>query len=269
MQLLLDKGADINYTDAFGRRAIHYASFKTLPQVRLLLDAGADVTAKTKIGQSPLHIAVASNHLDVVELILSKTKHLINEPDIDGWTPLMKPIYWAAGEGNESICSMLLDNEDECGLFLKPADYQAAFSQAIEKGSLGIVKMLWDRREVILNGKNQYDYTPLQSAANKGHTEIVKFLIDQGALIEDHEQGDQALIHAASEGHFEFMKLLILEGKNEDTPLITAAGKGHEKVIKVLLANGADRDLTNKFGDTALDIAEENGKEEVIALLEG
>jgi ankyrin repeat protein len=58
-------------------------------------------------------------------------------------------------------------------------------------------------------------------------------------------------------------------GENEDTALITAAGKGHEKVIKVLLANGADRDLTNKFGDTALDIAEENGKEEVIALLEG
>jgi ankyrin repeat protein len=58
-------------------------------------------------------------------------------------------------------------------------------------------------------------------------------------------------------------------GENEDTPLIIAAGKGHEKVIKVLLANRADKELTNKFGDTALDIAEENGKKEVIELLEG
>lgn len=58
-------------------------------------------------------------------------------------------------------------------------------------------------------------------------------------------------------------------GENEDTPLIIAAGKGHEKVIKMLLANGADRESTNKFGDTALDIVEDNGKEEVIALLEG
>ena len=58
-------------------------------------------------------------------------------------------------------------------------------------------------------------------------------------------------------------------GENEDTPLIIAASKGHEKAVKVLLANGADRELTNKFGDTALDIAEEGGKKDIIELLEG
>jgi ankyrin repeat protein len=58
-------------------------------------------------------------------------------------------------------------------------------------------------------------------------------------------------------------------GEDEDTPLITAVAKGHEKTVKVLLANGADKELTNKFGDTALDIAEENGKKEIIELLEG
>lgn len=170
---------------------------------------------------------------------------------------IRKPIYWAAGEGNEMICSMLLDNEDETGQFLKPADYQAAFSQAVEKGSIGVVKMLWNRREVILNGKNQYDYTPLQSAANKGHKEVVKFFIDQGALIEDHEQGDQALIHAASEGHFEIIKLLISEGKvdpnvtygsDKRTALYCIAGlkdkdgreKQREEIAKFLLDKGAD-----------------------------
>jgi ankyrin repeat protein len=58
-------------------------------------------------------------------------------------------------------------------------------------------------------------------------------------------------------------------GDNGDTPLILAAGREHEKVIKVLLANGADKELTNKFGDTALDIAEEKGHKEMIELLEG
>ena len=58
-------------------------------------------------------------------------------------------------------------------------------------------------------------------------------------------------------------------GDNADTPLILAAGKGHEKVIQVLLANGADKELTNKFGDTALDIAEEKECKGVIELLEG
>jgi ankyrin repeat protein len=58
-------------------------------------------------------------------------------------------------------------------------------------------------------------------------------------------------------------------GPNEDTPLILAAGKEHVKVVKVLLANGADKEVTNKFGDTALDIAEEKGHKEMIELLEG
>jgi ankyrin repeat protein len=108
---------------------------------------------------------------------------------------------------------MLLNNEDEIGLLLKPADYQAAFNQAVEKGNVSIVKILWSRREVTLNGKNQYDSTPLQSAASKEHTGIVKFLIDQGALVEDHEQGNLALVNAASEGHFQVIKLLCTEGK--------------------------------------------------------
>jgi ankyrin repeat protein len=170
---------------------------------------------------------------------------------------IMKPLYWAAGDGHESICSLLLDNEDETRQFLKAADYQAAFNQAMEKGSLDIVKMIWKRREVTLSAKNQYDYTPLQNAANKGHVEIVKFLIDQGALREDHEQGDHALILAASEGHFDVIKLLCSEGKvdpnaqygsDKRTALYCVAGltdkKGREEkreeMAKFLLDKGAD-----------------------------
>jgi ankyrin repeat protein len=89
IKLILDKGADIDWADNFGRRPIHYASFKTLDHVQLLLDSGADVTAKNKLGQTPLHIAVVTGRVDIVELILSRTKNYINEPDHDGWTPLL------------------------------------------------------------------------------------------------------------------------------------------------------------------------------------
>jgi len=61
----------------------------------------------------------------------------------------------------------------------------------------------------------------------------------------------------------------MISGEDEDTPLIIATSNGHEKTVKVLLANGADKELTNKFGDTALDIAEEKGKKEILELLEG
>lgn len=170
---------------------------------------------------------------------------------------IRKPLYWAAGDGHEGICRILLDNEDATKQFLKPADYQAALGQAAEKGNLAIVQMLWKRREVTLNGKNQYDYTPLQTAANKGHTDIVKFLIDHGALQEDHEQGNHALILAASEGHFDIIKLLCGEGKidpeaiygsDKRTALYCIAGlkdkdgreAQREAMAKFLLDKGAD-----------------------------
>jgi ankyrin repeat protein len=86
---------------------------------------------------------------------------------------------------------------------------------------------------------------PLPTAAVYGHDLIVRDLIKAG--------GDPNMI----------------SGEDEDTPLIIATSNGHEKTVKVLLANGADKELTNKFGDTALDIAEEKGKKEILELLEG
>lgn len=32
-----------------------------------------------------------------------------------------KPLYWAASEGHEAICCLLLDHEDKTGLVSKPA----------------------------------------------------------------------------------------------------------------------------------------------------
>ena len=195
---------------------------------------------------------------------------------------IRKPLYWAAGEGHEAICRLILDNEDETGLLLKPADYQAGFNQAVEKGSISIVKLLWSRREVSLIGKNQYDSTPLQSAASKGHTDIVKFLIDQGALIEDHEQGNRALVDAASEGHFEVIKLLCTEGKvdlnatygsDKRTALYCLASlkdkdgreSQREEIAKFLLDKGAD---PNRFeGQGPLHQAAMYGLEDMIRLL--
>lgn len=126
---------------------------------------------------------------------------------------LRKPLFWAASGGHESICYLLLDHEDANGTYSNTADNQAAFNAAAENGSLGIMRMIWKKREVRLNTKNQYDETALQSAARKGHGEILKFLIDEGALVEDHLQGDQALIGAASAGHLEVVKILCCEGK--------------------------------------------------------
>jgi ankyrin repeat protein len=162
-----------------------------------------------------------------------------------------KPLYWAASNGHEAICRLLLDHEDKTGLVSKPADYQVAFNAAVENGSLEIVRMIISRRDVRVNDLNIYDETALESAAGKGHANLVKFLIDKGALLEDLKQGDQALIKAASGGHLETVKILCSQGN-------------------------ADPNVRGKRGETALfHVAEskdseyqENGEELAMFLLE-
>eukprot|EP01052_Picozoa_sp_SAG31_P026703 SAG31_NODE_2441_length_5684_cov_6.528021_2_plen_50_part_00 len=46
-----------------------------------------------------------------------------------------------------------------------------------------------------------------------------------------------------------------------------AAMKGHVAIVKALLAAGANRNVTDKWGDTPESEARSNGHEEIVALL--
>lgn len=127
-----------------------------------------------------------------------------------------------------------------------------------------------------LNIKDTADKAPIDLAASKGHTEIVRLLLEEGSL------SHQALLHAAVHKHSDCIRILleakancnILNGNgldttplhycannndiesvrllieananvnaqtsnNSDTPLMCAAAKGHSRIVSQLLAAGA------------------------------
>jgi ankyrin repeat protein len=85
-----------------------------------------------------------------------------------------------------------------------------------------------------------------------------------GRLHEPARQGDAARITqllasgAKADGH--------KDGKGW-TPLMDASFFGHADCIEALLAFGANADVTNKSGQTALDIAELAGKTDCVTAL--
>jgi len=105
-----------------------------------------------------------------------------------------KALYWAASEGHQ------MEN-------------QAAFNTAATNGYVDVAQTILIRREVTVNAKNQFDETPMQSAAKGGHTEMVRFLIAKGALLEDHSQGSKALTNATRNSHIKTVKTLCTDGK--------------------------------------------------------
>ena len=108
------------------------------------------------------------------------------------------------------------------------------------------------------------DDLPVGWASEKGHLDIVKYLVEKGANI--HADSEYALREASEAGHLPVVKYLLEQGADihayDDYSLIYATYAGHVDVVKYLLQNGAD--IHNQ---KALRFAKEEGHTEIFKLL--
>jgi hypothetical protein len=88
VRLLVEKGANVNYTDNNDLTPLHVAIEKNKPEVALaLIESGADVTAKDVEGRTPLHMGALPG---VVDKILEKNPGALEVPDRLNRTPLFR-----------------------------------------------------------------------------------------------------------------------------------------------------------------------------------
>jgi hypothetical protein len=90
-------------------------------------------------------------------------------------------------------------------------------------------------------------YTPLTWASSRGHTEVVRLLLEAGADVNvTANDGQTALMRAADYGHVEVLQLLLAAGAdvnvksvNGITALRFATLKGNNRIVEMLKAAGA------------------------------
>lgn len=94
VQLLVERGADVNAQDEGHESPLHLASyFLELKSVQMLLDHGANVDVVDNLGRTPLHrVSEILYSLDkvrfgVAQLLLERGAD-VNSPDKDNETPL-------------------------------------------------------------------------------------------------------------------------------------------------------------------------------------
>ena len=117
-------------------------------------------------------------------------------------------------------------------------------------------KILLDNNAVVAGDRSMEETnSPLYIAIEKGHTPIVKLLLDKGNGVNVNQKINNStpLFQASNNGDAETVELLIEKGadvnnstRSTDTALSTASWKGNVSVVKILLENGANVNAVNE-----------------------
>jgi ankyrin repeat protein len=235
LQLLIDKGADVNAKNRRGSTPLHWAIHDEA-KVRLLLAKGANVNARQAQGRTPLCLAaMLGNGVPTVRLLLSKGADP-NLATVNGQTPLM-----TAARGKVEAMQLLIEKGADVNA--KDGAGETALMFASTSGNARAVQLLIERgADVKVTSKR--NETALGFAATSGVQASVEMLLAKGADVNVRNfRGYSPLMFAAS---------------SDAMP----AG-----IIKLLLAKGADTSFTGDYDEPASALAAKRGHTEAARLL--
>lgn len=243
MQLLMDKGAEVNAKNTFLSTALIWAAADPR-KAKMLIDRGADVNAASKLGHTPLLVAALSDpSIATVKLLLAKGAN------IKAADNAKKTALYMATNGNDMATIRLLI---DAGLDVNAADNtgQTPLMNAASNQNLTAVKLLLAKganvnaitrppgsRTVIgTPGLGKFTALNLACAFSPTDPEVVKTLLAAGADVN------------------------VQDGRGM-TPLMLATATDHQdpEVIKALIAKGTDLKVKDLNGDNALDWAAKFG----------
>ncbi|XP_059877950.1 ankyrin repeat and SAM domain-containing protein 1A isoform X1 [Delphinus delphis] len=218
---------------------------------------GPNVNCVDSTGYTPLHHAALNGHKDVVEVLL-RNDALTNVADSKGCYPL----HLAAWKGDAQIVRLLIHQGP-------------SHTKVNEQNALEIKELKkYGPFDPYINAKNNDNETALHCAAQYGHTEVVKVLLEE--LTDPtmrNNKFETPLDLAALYGRLEVVKMLLNAHPNllscntkKHTPLHLAARNGHKAVVQVLLDAGMDSNYQTEKG-SALHEAALFGKTDVVQIL--
>jgi ankyrin repeat protein len=216
------------------------------------------------MSSNPLFDAIEAGDETGAIAIVRERPELARSHDEDGLSPLMQALY----HGMEGVAAGLRDAAGDIDLF--------------EAAAVGDV----DRLEQLVrsgadpNAWSNDGFTALHLAAFFGQPEAARLLIERGANLEAVARnirfaaGAHPLHSAVAAQDIEISRLLLEAGADPNstqhggfTPLLEAAQLADADMVDLLLGHGADPRARLEDGRSAVDLAEQAGREAVASRL--
>jgi ankyrin repeat protein len=187
VELLLEKGADINITDMRWHKPAltWHAEVGSPSTVEILLRHGASVQHQDVQGSSALHYASANARTESVKLLL-KSGANPNLQDNEGKTPLTRLTspptgrfylagrWWNPSPADRKDTAVLLFKAG-CDPSIKDVHGRSAIHYGASNGYLGVLEVIVERggdSEIL----DENGSTPLERAERGGHVDVVRLL---------------------------------------------------------------------------------------------
>lgn len=228
VSVLISKGIDINYTFHEDMTPLMVAAkYGNSKIVRMLLQNEADINKLSEYGWSALMFACWQGHHETVKILtehnaqLDLTSKYIPPKELFatrfGYSP-SSPLEEAVKNGHSEIAIFLIENG---------ASFQnQLFITAASNGDIKLLSFFLSRGADIDFSGTWYANTALIEACSHGHLSTVKWLIENGARINNISHGEWAIKEAALHCRHHVVQYLIdmganihLTDKNSDTVL--------------------------------------------------
>ena len=141
----------------------------------ILIECGADIDQCNVEDNSLLNMATWRGHFDIALLLVKKGCEL-NQTNVHGSTALSSAIY----KGHADIAAMLIKQEN-CGIDKPNQRGQTPLNFCCYIGNKEIAHHLISA-EADINMPDRQRHTPLITATENDHVELVEMLIDAGIL---------------------------------------------------------------------------------------